>query len=143
MNTPRPSAGPIKLRHGAAQKNDLYVPEPRKEIAVTDLPLECCGKCISWQLEAARQQDKFSFPVAQCRRFPGQIVVIPTPIPEHELDKLRLDPQIGQLIARGQLPMKQSPVPMQIIKAADDWCREFEPRPAPPIPFDASGHNVP
>ncbi len=109
----------------------------RQPFTMRDLPLECCGKCISWHLEAAQQQDNFSPPVAACRRFPGSVVVIPVPMDAAEIDKLRLHPQFGPSIRAGQIPTKQTPVPMTIVKSADDWCREYEPRPMPPISEDA------
>lgn len=145
MSNPSGAFGRAKVRRQLSMKSDpriIGADTPRQKISLSDLPLECCGKCVSWHLEAANQQDEFSFPVSHCRRFPGQVVVIPLPIPEHELAGIRLNPKMGAALAAGQVPTRPTPVPMQIVKAADDWCREFEPRPLPPTLERQSGREM-
>lgn len=95
-----------------------------------ELPPECCARCKFWFLETAQPRGG-DFPIAQCRRFPGTVVVLPVAMDPDQLAKLRIDPKTAGMFPPGAVPSQPQPIPTQIVKSADDWCGEFSARPFP------------
>lgn len=99
--------------------------QPLTDFDEQKLPASCCAKCGFWQREALR--DNGGMMIAPCRRFPPSLVVLPVPMDENVLAKLRLDPRTGGSIPPGQMPMIPQAVPMMVPMPAHGWCGEFDP----------------